>query len=215
MVDMWGARLLQLPFDWLTLTAWFILLFAIWLIATIFYNMYEEKRQIPGVSQWIAQKGKILCTQAEFKSGIQLSVSPSDPRIQRLDLGSFRTRDIHGNIHSFFRMRLHLALDAGIHFDLTPKRFVPGGMIFEPGEAIIGIDAIDQAFYTETTMYKETAHLLQTPKILTILEELHELRKLQVKGDVIELTFKRKVELLETMYRLARTIAYRLEELYI
>ncbi len=178
--------------------------------------MYKEKGRIPSESQWIAQKGKILCTKAEFKAGIQLSVEPTDPRIQRLDLGSFRTQRTDRRIvHSFFRMRLHLALDTGIHFDLTHKTQAPGRIIFEPDEAMIGIDAIDQIFYTETTTHKETTRLLQTPKILTSIEATPELRTLQVKGDIIELTFIRKATLLEPMYQLARKIAYQLEELYI
>ena len=178
--------------------------------------MYKEKRGIPSESQWIAEKGKILCTEREFKAGIQLSVEPTDPRIQRLDVGSFSIQRTDRRIlRSFFRMRLHLTLDAGIHFDLTPKSQTPGGIIFEPGEAMIGIDAIDQSFYTETTTHKETARLLQTHKILTLIQETPELRRLQVKGDIIELTFTRKVKLLEPMYQLARTLAYHLEELYI
>ncbi|MFX1299359.1 MAG: hypothetical protein ACFFAL_00835 [Promethearchaeota archaeon] len=178
--------------------------------------MYKEKRRIPSESQWIAQKGKVLCTEGEFKTGIQLSVEPKDPRIRRLDVGSFRIQRTDRRIvHSFFRMRLHLTLDTGIHFDLTHKSHAPGRIIFEPGEAMIGIDAIDQSFYTETTTHKETTRLLQTPKILTSIEATPELRTLQVKGDIIELTFIRKATLLEPMYQLARKIAYQLEELYI
>ena len=215
-INRWRASLLQIPVDWLTLTSWLLLLFVIGLITTICYNMYKEKGRIPDESQWIAQKGKILCTEAEFKAGIQLSVEPTDPRIQRLDVGSFSIQRTDRRIlRSFFRMRLHLTLDAGIHFDLTPKNQIPGGIIFEPDEAMIGIETIDQFFYTETTTHKETARLLQTPKIRTSIEETPELRSLQVKGDIIELTFIRKAELLESMYQLARKIAYHLEELYI
>ncbi|MDO8123552.1 MAG: hypothetical protein Q6364_04150, partial [Candidatus Hermodarchaeota archaeon] len=103
----------------------------------------------------------------------------------------------------------------GIHFDLTHKSHAPGRIIFEPGEAMIGIDTIDQSFYTETTTHKETTRLLQTPKILASIETTPELRTLQVKGDIIELTFIRKATLLEPIYQLARKIAYQLEELYI
>ncbi len=215
-MNTWRDRLLQLPVDWLTLTAWLLLLFVIWLITTICYNMYKEKGRIPSESQWIAQKGKILCTKAEFKAGIQLSVEPTDPRIERLDVGSFRIQRFDPTVfQSFFRMRLHLALDTGIHFDLTHRSHAPGGVIFEPDEAMIGIEFIDQSFYTETTTSKETTRLLQTPKILASIEATPELRTLQVKGDIIELTFIRKATLLEPMYQLARKIAYQLEELYI
>jgi hypothetical protein len=212
-----GVTLLQLPVDSLSLTTWLLLVFFILLIITISYNIFREWGRIPGESQWIATKGKILSSKAEFKAGIQLSVTPRDPRIHRLDLGSYsiwypynrRTKA------SFFRMRLHLTLDTGIHFELTPKAHVPGGIVFDPTEAMIGNDVIDQLFYTETTTPKETSTLLENPKLLTLIEETPELRKLQVKGDLIELIFVRKVKLIEPLYQLALTLAYQLEELYL
>lgn len=212
-----GVKLLQLPVDWLSLTGWLLLVFFILLIITISYNFYREWGRIPGQSQWIATKGKILSTKAEFKAGIRLSVTPKDPRIHRLDLGSYTIwrRYARREDSSFFRMRLHLTLDTGIHFELTPKSHVPGGIIFDPNEAMIGNDVIDQLFYTETTTPKETSTLLENPKLLSLIEEKPELRKLQVKGDLIELIFVRKVKLLEPLYQLALILAYQLEELYL
>lgn len=209
--------MLQLVVDWLSLTGWLLLVFFILLITTISYNFYREWGRIPGESQWIVTKGKVLSTKTEFKAGVRLSVTPKDPRIRRLDLGSYTIwRPYARGVDSrFFRMRLHLTLDTGIHFELTSKSHVPSGIIIDPNEAIIGNEVIDYLFYTETTTPKETSTLLENPKLLSLIEQQPELHKLQVKGDQIELVFVRKVKLLEPLYQLALIIAYQLEELYL
>jgi len=190
--------------------------FFVLLIITISYSIYREWGHIPDESQWIAAKGKLLSTKAEFKAGVRLSIVPNDPRIRRLDVGSYSTWPPYGmrGKESFFRMRLHLNLDAGIHFELTPKAHIPGGIIFDPNEAMIGIDVIDLLFYTETTNPKETRILLEHPKLLARIEKIPELRKLQVKGDLIELIVIRKVKLLEPLYQLGLILTQQLEELY-
>ncbi len=212
-----GVKLLQLAVDWLSLTSWLLLVFFILLIITISYNFYREWGRIPDESQWIATKGKLLSTKTEFKAGVRLSVTPKNPRIRRLDLGSYTIWRPYGRgVDSrFFRMRLHLTLDCGIHFELTSKNHVPGGIIFDPNEAIIGNEVVDHLFYTETTTPKETSTLLETPKLLSLIEQQPELQKLQVKGDQIELIFKRKIRLLEPFYQLALILANQLEELYL
>ncbi|MDO8057035.1 MAG: hypothetical protein Q6361_09265, partial [Candidatus Hermodarchaeota archaeon] len=91
---------------------------------------------------------------------------------------------------------------------------IPGGIIFDPNEAMIGIDVIDLLFYTETTNPKETRILLEHPKLLARIEKIPELRKLQVKGDLIELIVIRKVKLLEPLYQLGLILTQQLEELY-
>jgi hypothetical protein len=199
--------------DFFTILFWLLVLSPLIgvILVIIINHMYEnhiEKR----AKNWISSKGKEISKPQDSIHHGKI-VLAADPVVDRVDFSEFYYTCPRGR-RRLYRLQVHFTPNSYLFFEMTGKRYTRGlGKVFDYGEGVIGIDDIDEFFWTETPMIKEIAAALDNPKTIQKFRRAIALYSLLVMGNRIDIVFNRKNKHLDSMYNLAYELVNVLSDL--
>lgn len=154
---------------------------------------------------WVDATGVSVVEQETHGIGHGQGLLVENPEVVRVDLGEFGFGQVGARV-AFYRLRIHLAFNSRLCFEMTGKFSQGQGKVFEKGEGQIDIVDVDRRFWTETPTPSEVAEVFRGSSLRRALENTSWLYSLWVMGNRIELVFKHDPALLEPMYALGQTL---------
>lgn len=204
----------DIPFIVVCFALFFVLPMIIFIIYFILVSRRDQGRTrkfVEGIGIVVAEESSAVSSTSAWKT------RPDDGVVHQVEVASYFISTGSRQTALLSRMQLHLVSNYGLCFELTAKRVKGLEKLFDLGEGELGIETIDEHFWTESPKLKAVVKVLMDKRVHKAFSELIDtiaiknLYSVLVMGDRIQLMHKQKPSILTPLYQLALAIAHSLK----